>query len=195
MESIVRGNVVLREGRFARSIPFRGQLNLSCLSERKKCLADQILFDNTWGEVIIDYVGGGSRNRQRHLDWRNKQELLVISLDEIRKEKGISPSDSYRQEEVIQEARERARIHLRSKQSFVRNVGNHTQNKRRKLTKFLEQYRARVHTVYLETDRDSRRQRNSNRQERVPEDMVGIMLRIMVPPMPDEAQIVEWIFV
>lgn len=116
-------------------------------------------------------------------------------MDEIRKEKGISPSDSYRQEEVIQEARERARIHLRSKQSFVWNVGNHTQNKRRKLTKFLEQYRARVHTVYLETDRDSRRQRNSNRQERVPEDMVGIMLRIMVPPMPDEAQIVEWIFV
>ena len=86
MESIVRGNVVLREGRFARSIPFRGQLNLSCLSERKKCLADQILFDNTWGEVIIDHVVGGSRNRQRHLDWRNKQELLVISLDEIRKE-------------------------------------------------------------------------------------------------------------
>ena len=116
-------------------------------------------------------------------------------MDEIRKEKGISPSDSYRQEEVIQEARERARIHLRSKQSFVRNVGNHTQNKRRKLTKFLEQYRARVHTVYLETDRDIRMQRNRNRRAQVPEDVVGRMRRTMVPPMPFEAQNVEWVSV
>jgi tRNA uridine 5-carbamoylmethylation protein Kti12 len=52
-----------------------------------------------------------------------------------------------------------------------------------------------VRIVYLETDRDIRMQRNNSRQAKVPEDVAGRMLRTTVPPMPFEAQTVEWISV
>ena len=116
-----------------------------------------------------------------------------MPIDNIRKEKGIRPTD--RQGEVIQAARERARIHLRNRQPFIWNATNLTQNNRRKLINLFEQYGARVRIVYLESDRDIRMQRNRNRRAQVPEDVVGRMRRTMVPPMPFEAQTVEWVSV
>lgn len=171
--------------RFADS--FTGHAYLS----GRKVQPDQILFDDTWGEVIM--MSGLPGTGKDTWISRNRPGLPVISLDDIRKEKGIMPTD--RQGEVIQEAKERARIHLRSKQPFIWNATNLTPKTRRKLTDLFEQYGARVRIVYLETDHDSRVQRNSGRRERVPEDVTGRMLRTMVPPMPNEAQTVEWISV
>ena len=171
--------------------PFADSYTFHAYLRGRNVQPDQILFDDTWGEVIMlsGLPGTGKDTWIR----QNKPGLPVVSLDKIRKEKGISPTD--RQGEVIQVAKERARIHLCSKQPFIWNATNLTQNNRRKLINFFEQYRARVRIIYLETDRCIRMQRNRNRQAQVPEDVVGRMLRTTVPPMPFEAQTVEWISV
>ena len=171
--------------------PFADSYTFHAYLKGRKVQPDQILFDDTWGEVIMlsGLPGTGKDTWIR----RNRPDLPVVSLDNIRKEKGIRPTD--RQGEVIQVARERARIHLRSRQPFIWNATNLTQNNRRKLINLFEQYGARVRIVYLETDRDIRMQRNRNRRAQVPEDVVGRMRRTMVPPMPFEAQTVEWVSV
>ena len=55
--------------------------------------------------------------------------------------------------------------------------------------------RARVRIVWLETDWNTRAERNRNRKNAVPEAVVDRMLGMAVPPFPDEAQTVEWICV
>lgn len=53
---------------------------------------------------------------------RNRSELPVVSLDDIRGELDVDPTDN--QGEVVQLARERCREFLRSKTSFAFNATN-----------------------------------------------------------------------
>ena len=50
----------------------------------------------------------------------------VISLDKMRNERGISPTDKTGNGQVIQEAKEQARVYLRRQESFVWNATNTT---------------------------------------------------------------------
>ena len=86
-----------------------------------------------------------------------------------------------------------AREHLRKKEPFIWNATNLTKDTRRKMVSLFERYGARVRIVYLETDWNTRVERNLGRKEEVPEAVVERMLRIMVLPTPDEAQSVEWL--
>ena len=115
----------------------------------------------------------------------------MISLDQIRRELGIKPTDN--QGLVIQTAKERARSLLRRKQPFVWNATDTTRETREKLIRLFENYGARVRLVYLETDVQTRLARNAGRPEAVPECAVSSMLARTIPPMPEEAQTVEWI--
>lgn len=73
----------------------------------------------------------------------------VISLDAIRAEFGISPTDP--QGTVVQTAKERARVYLRRGQSFVWNATNITRTLRDPLVTLFTAYHARVRLVYVET--------------------------------------------
>lgn len=152
---------------------------------------DQILYDTTWGEVImlsgLPGTGKDTWIRQTHPD------LPVLSLDDLRAELQISPTDN--QGELIQTAQERAREFLRKKQSFIWNATNLTKKIRKKLTALFERYGASVRIVYLETDWQKRIERNNSREDAVPEMKVDQMLAGTVPPAPDEAQAVEWLCV
>ena len=117
-------------------------------------------------------------------------DMPVVSLDEIRAELRVSPTE--RQGKVIQTAQERAREYLRNKQPFVWNATNLTRETRGKLTGLFERYGARVRIVYLETDWEERIERNNSRENAVPESVVDQMLGRTVLPAPDEAQTVEW---
>ena len=154
----------------------------------RNVLPDQPLYDDTWGEVImlsgLPGTGKDTWIRETHPD------TPVVSLDEIRAELRISPTE--RQGKVIQTAQERARGFLRSKQPFVWNATNLTRETRGKLTGLFERYGVRVRIVYLETDWEERIERNISRENAVPESVVDQMLGRTVLPALDEAQTVEW---
>ncbi len=152
---------------------------------------DQVLYDDSWGEVVmlsgLPGTGKDTWIRQHY------PRMAIISLDGIRAELGIKPTDN--QGEVIQAAQERAKQLLRKKQPFIWNATDLTKDTRKKLIGLFERYGAGVRVVYLETDLKTREARNAGRADAVPEDAVARMLGKMVLPTPDEAQTVEWICV
>ena len=149
---------------------------------------DQNLYDETWGEIIL--MSGLPGTGKDTWIQENIPEYPMISLDEIRKEKNIKPTDN--QGAVIQEAQDRAKVYLRKKQPFVWNATNITRETRQKQISLFERYGARVRIVYLETDWSAQLDRNSSRESEVPVPVIEKMLGKTVPPMPEEAMTVEW---
>lgn len=153
--------------------------------------SDQSLYRASWGEVILlsGLPGTGKDTWIReHLP-----EYPMISLDEIRSEMKIKPTDH--QGVIIQEAQEQAKVYLRKHQPFVWNATNITRDTRQKQISLFERYGASVRIIYLETDWNTQIERNRGREAEVPVEAIEKMLGKTVPPMPEEAETVEWILV
>ena len=120
-------------------------------------------------------------------------DLPMISLDEIRKEIKISPTEI--QSKVVEIARERARELLRKKQSFIWNATNLSPMIRKKQIKMFTQYHASTRIVYLETDWEEQLRRNAGRSDAVPEQDICDMMEELILPEVLEATVVEWICV
>jgi predicted kinase len=121
----------------------------------------------------------------------NAPDLPVVSLDAIRGEFGVAPSDG--QGKVIAAARERAREHLRAKKSFVWNATNLSRRIRAGLIDLFADYNARVRIVYLEGPPAEQQRRNAARRNPVPDSAIGRMLNSWEPPKINEAHQVDWI--
>ena len=152
---------------------------------------NQTLYNDTWGEVII--VSGLPGTGKDTWICRYQPNLPVVSLDDLRKEYEVKPTDN--QGIIIQAAQEQARKYLREKQPFVWNATNLIRETRQKLVGLFEQYGASVRIVYLETDQAVRIARNAGRPDKVPEKVIAGMLDRTVLPFPEEAHAVEWICV
>jgi len=149
----------------------------------------QEVFDETWGEVILmSGLPGTGKDT-----WINKNcaGLPVISLDEIRSEMNVAPTEE--QGYVASICRERAKEFLRNHQPFVWNATNITAQMRESLVGLFETYHAHVRIIYLETDWQQQLQRNASREDAVPVIAIESMLGKLVPPEPFEARTVEWI--
>lgn len=149
---------------------------------------DCVLYDDTWGEVVLmcGLPGTGKDTWIAH----HCAELPVVSLDAIRTELGIPPMGPQRK--VADEARERARILLRQKKSFIWNATNITTDFRQRLVQLFAAYHASVHIVYLETEWQEELRRNVNRAAVVPESDILRMLSSLMPPEAFEAHRVDW---
>ena len=154
----------------------------------RNILPCQSLYDDTWGEIIL-MSGLPGTGKDRWIQ-DNIPEYPMISLDQIRKEINVKPTDN--QGVVIQEAQNRAKFYLRKHQPFVWNATDITKDTRQKQVSLFERYGARVRIVYLETDWNVQLDRNSNRESEVPAPIIEKMLGKTVPPMPEEAMTVEW---
>lgn len=117
-------------------------------------------------------------------------DLPVLSLDTIRQERRIKPTDD--QGKVIQEAKQRARTMLADHQPFVFSGTNITDMMRSKWAQLFEQYHASVRMVYLETSWQENLRRNAARATVVPEEVIDELLGKMTPPETKEARAVEW---
>lgn len=148
----------------------------------------QQLYDENWGEVIL--LSGLPGTGKDTWIAENCPELPVVSLDDIRLELGIAPTE--RQERVINTATERAKALLRQKRPFVWNATNLSSMVRGRQVKLFEDYHAAVRIVYLETRWDEMLRRNASRAARVPEAVIGNMLSTLSLPERFEAQWVEW---
>jgi len=151
---------------------------------------DQALFDDSWGEVILmcGLPGTGKDAWIR----ASCPGLPVVSLDDVRLELDVTPTQS--QGQVVQAARERARALLRQRQPFVWNATSLTALRTQQVGLF-EDYGARVRVVFLETAWDENLRRNAGRRDAVPEDVIDGMLARLEPPERWEAQAVEWLCV
>ena len=72
------------------------------------------------------------------------------------------------------------------------NATNITPEIRAEQIGLFERYGARVRIAYLETPWETELARNEGRCEKVPQAAIEHLLTKTVPPMPDEAQTVEW---
>ncbi|KIO74876.1 poly(A) polymerase [Pedobacter lusitanus] len=114
-------------------------------------------------------------------------DMPVISLDHIRNEKGIRPTDKSGNGQVIQEAKEQARIFLRKKQGFVWNATNVTRQMRGQLIDLFVSYKATVNIVYLEVPFQQLYVQNRNRDARVPDAVLDRLIHKLEVPALWEA--------
>ncbi len=107
-------------------------------------------------------AGKDSYIKKHYSDWQ------VISLDDMRLKKGISTTDKTGNGQIIQEAKEQARIYLRKQQSFVWNATNTTTQMRTQLIDLFMLYKAKVKIVYVEVSYQNLVNQNKNRDAVVP---------------------------
>jgi predicted kinase len=115
----------------------------------------------------------------------NASDLPVVSLDRLRIELGVDPSEP--QGEVIVRARALAREHLRAGRPFVWNATNLSRTIRASCMRLFFEYDARVRIAYVEVPEDVLRGQNASRAAVVPDKVIDRMLDRWEVPEVGEA--------
>ena len=111
---------------------------------------------------------------------KNRDELPVVALDEIRRSLNIKPTEN--QGQVAQVAQEQCRQFLRSGHSFVFNATNTMRLTRARWLDLFADYNARIEIVYLEPPLEQLIQQNKQRNNAVPEPVVRKLADKIEPP-------------
>ena len=152
---------------------------------------DYPAYDVSWGEVVL--MSGLPGTGKDTWIGQHLSDMPSVSLDRIRAESKISPSDN--QGRVVQLAIQEAKQFLRSKTPFVWNATNLSPMIRSRLTGLVTGYGGRVRMVYLETDWEEQLRRNRQREDAVSEKAIVHMLKTIAPPQAFEAHQVDWLTV
>lgn len=151
---------------------------------------DYIPFEQPAMEVVLmsGLPGSGKDTyiKKHYADWP------VISLDDMRRQKGFSPTDKTGNGQVIQEAKEQARVYLRKQQPFVWNATNTTAQMRMQLIDLFSSYKAGVSIVYIEVPYANLLGQNKNRDDVVPEAALNKLAAKLEVPALWEAQEVNY---
>ena len=92
----------------------------------------------------------------------------VISLDDMRRERSAKRTDKTLQGQIVQEARELARTHLRAGEPFIWNATNISSQQRAQMLSLLADYDPHVTIVSVEAPADDLSRRNRDREHPVP---------------------------
>jgi len=171
--------------------PFASEVTRRAFLSGQDVWKEQELYDETWGEVVL--MSGLPGTGKDTWISKNLPDLPMVSLDNIRRERKVSPTEN--QGLVANIGREKAKEFLRKHQPFVWNATNITTQMRESLIGLFETYHASVRIVYLETDWKSQQERNRSRKAAVPFEIIVEMLGKMTLPEAFEARKVEWICV
>lgn len=123
---------------------------------------------------------------------REHLDVPVLSLDDIRRQSNIDPTDKKKNGQVIQAGKEKAKEFLRAKQSFVFNATNVTSDVRSKWISLFTQYGGRVKIVYIEVPYETLLHQNHNRDHKVPEEALEKLIGKLEIPTYQEAHDVEY---
>jgi putative nucleotidyltransferase with HDIG domain len=96
---------------------------------------------------IYMMCGLPASGKDSYIHQRWGEELPIISLDDIREELDISPTEN--QGRVIQLAREKSKEYCRKKQSFIWNATNITKNMRAQLIQTWLPYQPKINMIFL----------------------------------------------
>ncbi|GIH14818.1 AAA family ATPase [Rugosimonospora africana] len=122
---------------------------------------------------------------------RHRADQPVVSLDGLRAELRVAPTDDQRP--VVAAAHRLAREHLRAGRSFVWNATNVSRRLREQCVGLVADYRGRVDLVALEAPPPVLRARNRAREHPVPDAVVDRLVSRWETPDPTEAHRVSWI--
>lgn len=170
--------------------PFRSAHARMYYLQKEDCSPDYVPFETPQAEVIMlsGLPGAGKDTCIR----KHFADMPLVSLDDIRREKRISPTDKKANGKVIQEAKEKARSLLREKKSFVWNATNITSQMRLQLIELFTTYQAKVRIVYLEVPYETLKQQNSKREAMVPANVLEHLIDKLEVPARWEAHEVEY---
>lgn len=123
---------------------------------------------------------------------KNYPDWPVVSLDDLRRKNKVAPTDKKGNGQMIQLAKENARVFLRKKQSFIWNATNITRNMRQPLIDLFQSYGAKTKLVYLEVPYLQLCRQNQQREFSVPGKVVQRMIGKLEVPGLWEAPEVIW---
>ena len=121
-------------------------------------------YDDTKFKVILMSGLPGS-GKDYWIEKNNKENLPIISLDEIRKELKIKPHKE--QGKVVQTAKEKAKEFMRKKQDFIWNATNTTKLMRSQLINLFRVYGAKIRIVYIDITPDKSIENMNKRNRKV----------------------------
>lgn len=147
-------------------------------------------YDDTKSKVVVVCGLPGSGKDT----WIKKHDshYNVISLDEIRNELGIKPTDE--QGKVIQTAKKMAKGYLAKGHDFIWNATNITTQLRRGVIELFLEYNAYVEIVYIATPFKKCLSQNKNRKEIVPEKVMYKLKNKLEIPFNIEAHEVKYVY-
>jgi predicted kinase len=116
---------------------------------------------------------------------KNRPDLPVVSLDDIRDELEVDAKDD--QGEVIQLARERCREFLRNRTSFAFNATSLFRQTRERWIDLFADYGARIEITYVEPPLQTMLRHNKERGRTVPESVILHLAAKCEPPTWAEA--------
>lgn len=121
---------------------------------------------------------------------RHRTDLPIVSLDDVRDDLGVEPTDN--QGEVAQLARERCRELLRNKTDFAFNATNLSRQIRKRWLQLFADYGARIELIYLEPPLETILKQNRQRPQPVPEQVICSLVEKVEPPTLTEAHKVTY---
>lgn len=117
----------------------------------------------------------------------SKQNLPVVSIDDIRRKHKVSPTDRSGNGRMVQIAKEDAKVHMRKKESFIWNATNITRDMRGQLIELFMSYGGYVKIVYVEVPYKELLKRNSEREFPLPVKAIDKMIDKLEIPSASEA--------
>ncbi len=111
---------------------------------------------------------------------KNRPELPIVSLDILREELSVEPTDN--QGTIAQLAQERCRELLRDRASFAFNATNTMRLTRARWLDLFSQYNAQIEIVYLEPSFETILSQNKGRENQVPEHVIRKLANRCEPP-------------
>ncbi|WP_428655325.1 AAA family ATPase [Runella sp.] len=148
-------------------------------------------FDDYTNEVTM-LAGLPGTGKDTYLQ-KHFQGAEVLSLDAIRRELKIKPSDTKATGFVIQQAKETAKSYLRRKQPFILNATNISRSIREVWIDLFVSYKAKVNIIYLEVPYKQMISQNKNREHVVPNDVLQRMISKLDVPALWEAHEVRYV--
>ncbi|WP_354697503.1 hypothetical protein DSM112329_03134 [Paraconexibacter sp. AEG42_29] len=140
--------------------------------------------------VLLSGLPGAGKDLWIH---RHGDGRPVVSLDDLRRARGARRSDKAAQGQIIQQARELARTHLRAGEPFVWNATNLSAQMRRQLIDLFASYDAHVTIVAVEAPATDLDRRNRDREHPVPADALERMLgQWEAPTLTECHELVVW---
>jgi predicted kinase len=118
----------------------------------------------------------------------------VVSLDDLRRARNAKRGDKTAQGQIVQDAREQARTHLRKHEPFIWNATNLSKQLRGQTLSLLADYHAHVTIVVVEARADELSRRNANREHPVPFEAIDRMLDRWEAPTLTECHQLELYF-
>lgn len=150
---------------------------------------DYCAFDNTTVRVVVMSGLPGSGKDTWIVE--HYPDLPVISLDMLREELDVAPTDD--QGTVVQAAKARAREYLRRRESFIWNATNISRAIRNQVLSLLFDYKAEVRLVYVESSYRALFSHNASRVKAVPPAVIDRLLQRWEIPDLTEAHHLEYV--